>query len=379
MKKKQRFTQNHSAEKAVTLARQSSQVDIQADSNDNAQVKQGAKSHVFSFGDPEPVRVKDLWGDFECYDNGKWYEPPVSLHGLANSFRANPYHETALRFKRDILARSFIEHDLLPMEVFKAFAIDFGIFGNAYLEKRTSRTGKVVELKHSLALYTRKGSADDVFYFLQNCPKHDFLYSPIQPYEFPKGSVFHLKEPDIKQEIYGMPSYLSALQSVWLNEEATVFRRKYYINGSHAGYILYATDDNLEDEDIEALQKSLEQSKGPGNFRNLFLYAPGGKPDGFKLMPIGEVAARDDFLNIKNVSRDDTLVPHRIAPQLLGLVPQNSGGFGSLKDAAQVFLTLEIVPIQNHFKALNKWLGMEVMRFIDLKDLLKLLLGDMTD
>jgi hypothetical protein len=45
----------------------------------------------------------------------------------------------------------------------------------------------------------------------------------IQPHAFEPGSVFHLLEPDINQELYGMPEYLSALNSAWLNESATLF------------------------------------------------------------------------------------------------------------------------------------------------------------
>lgn len=56
-----------------------------------------------------------------------------------------------------------------------------------------------------------------------------------QPYAFTPGSIFHLLEPDINQEIYGLPGYLSAIPSILFNESATLFRRKYYINGSHAG------------------------------------------------------------------------------------------------------------------------------------------------
>lgn len=63
-----------------------------------------------------------------------------------------------------------------------------------------------------------------------------------EPHEFSSGSVFHLLEPDINQELYGVPEYLSALNSAWLNEAATLFRRKYYQNCAHAGYILYMTD-----------------------------------------------------------------------------------------------------------------------------------------
>ncbi len=41
------------------------------------------------------------------------------------------------------------------------------------------------------------------------------------------GTVCHIKGIDVDQEIYGTPVYIAALQSVWLNESATLFRRKY--------------------------------------------------------------------------------------------------------------------------------------------------------
>jgi capsid portal protein len=60
-----------------------------------------------------------------------------------------------------------------------------------------------------------------------------------------------------------MPEYLSALQSGLLNESATLFRRKYYINGSHAGYILHVSDENFTERDSEALREAMRRSKGP--------------------------------------------------------------------------------------------------------------------
>ncbi len=59
--------------------------------------------------------------------------------------------------------------------------------------------------------------------------------------EYAPGAVVQVLQPDINQEIYGVPEYMSALQSALLNEAATLFQRRYYLNGSHAGYILYAT------------------------------------------------------------------------------------------------------------------------------------------
>lgn len=69
-----------------------------------------------------------------------------------------------------------------------------------------------------------------------------------------------------------------------------------------------------------------KDSKGPGNFRNLFVYSPTGKKDGIQLVPVSEVAAKDEFNSIKNQTRDDVLASLRIPPQLMRIVPQNAGG-----------------------------------------------------
>jgi len=50
----------------------------------------------------------------------------------------------------------------------------------------------------------------------------------------------------------------------WLNESATLFRRKYYLNGSHAGFILYMTNTAQNEADITNLRQALKDSKGPG-------------------------------------------------------------------------------------------------------------------
>lgn len=186
-------------------------------------------------------------------------------------------------------------------------------------------------------------------------------------HQFDKGSVFQLRQPDVHQEIYGLSGYLSALQSEWLNEAGTLFRRKYYLNGSHAGYILHLTDALTDETQVDDLKKALKDSKGPGNFRNLFLYAPGGKKDGIQMIPISEVAAKDEFFNIKNVTRDDVLAAHRVPPQLLGLVPTGTTGFGSVIPAAQVFAINELLPLQSRFQQLNEWMGQEVVTFDEYK------------
>jgi len=315
-----------------------------------------ARMEAFTFGDAVPVMDRrELLDDAECWLNGRWYEPPVSWEGLAKSFRASTHHSSSIYFKRNVLLSTFIEHPLLDRATFGAWALDFLIFGNAYLEVRRSMTGRPVALKHALARYMRRGADLDSYFFVRGWKDE---------HAFRAGSVHHMREADINQEVYGLPEYLSALQAAWLNESATLFRRRYYNNGSHAGFILYINDAAQQQEDIDAIRTALKESKGPGNFRNLFLYAPSGKKDGVQLIPVSEVAARDDFFNIKNVSRDDVLAAHRIPPQLLGIVPGNTGGFGAVLPAAQVFARNEVKPLQDRMCELNAWVGAEVVQFL---------------
>lgn len=122
-------------------------------------------------------------------------------------------------------------------------------------------------------------------------------------------------------------------------------------------------------DDLEVLRGAQLLEHGAGlpahsaNFRNLFMYAPQGKKDGIQIIPISEVAAKDEFLNIKNVTRDDILAAHRVPPQLLGVVPANAGGFGDVAKARDVFYWSEIVPLQRRFEALNEAIGVEAVAF----------------
>lgn len=328
-----------------------------AAANDNAGAARGVQA--FTFGDPEPVlNRRELLDLIECYHNGRWYEPPIPLDGLARAFKASPHHSSAIILKRNLLVGSFIPSNLLSRKSFEAAALDYLVFGNAYLEERQNALGGSLRLDHALAKYTRRGIEEGTFYFVPGLRRET---------EFRPGSVIQVRAPDINQEIYGVPEYLSALQSALLNENATLFRRRYYLNGSHAGFILHATGE-FDEGDVDNIREALKQSRGPGNFRNLFVHQPGGKDGGIKLIPIAEVAAKDEFLGIKNTTRDDVLAAHRTPPQLLGIVPTGGSAFGNPVDALDVFIELEIEPLQAVFLEINDRVGRPAIAFKERKE-----------
>lgn len=322
-----------------------------------AKAKMTAKPAVeaFSIGDPEPVlNRRDVLSMLECTHNGRWYETPVNVHQLARAYRVGPHHESAINFKNNVLQSYLVETDYMSLDVFDGLALDYLTIGNVFAEQIQNRRGGLLRVERSIARYTRRGVKPGVFFNLSD---------PRQPHEFEPGAVVQMMRADVSQEIYGLPEYLGALQSAFLNEAATLFRRKYYLNGSHVGYILRSTDANMTQDEVDALKANMKAGKGPGNFRNLFIHSPGGKEKGIEIHPISEVAAKDEFLGIKNTTRDDVLAAHRVPPQLLGIVPANAGGFGDVDKAAIVFERNEIKPIQNRFLSMNRKFRAEVFKF----------------
>ena len=316
-----------------------------------------------NFGEAEPVLNGHALFEYGyCPKWLDWYELPYDMLATAKLFRATSHHTSALIVKRNILTSDYIPHPLLSRHEFNALALNLLTFANCYVHVKRNLFGGIVGLGSRPALNMRRALDLSSYYQLG--------YDQINNHKFEPQDMIHIFETDIGQEIYGIPNYLSSVNAILLNEAATLFRRRYYKNGAHAGFILHMTDALQTQEDVDDLEDSLENSKGAGNFKNLLVYTPGGTKDGVKVIPLAEVAAKDEFYNIKIASRDDQLAGHRIPPQLIGVVPQNAGGFGDIEKAAKVFYYNEIVFYQNLLKQINERLGIEVIRFKEYKLLL---------
>lgn len=310
---------------------------------------------AFTFDNPVPIMgAYDLLDCMECAKNGRWYETPLDFYGIARAFHSAVHHQSPLFFKRNVIMSCFIPHKALTYKEMSAYVLDYLVFGNAYFEKRVNRLGGLLQLKRSPAKYTRRGVDLDNYFFVQNFR---------DAHEFKRGDVFHLINPDINQEVYGLPEYLAGLISATLNRSATTFRVNYYENGSHAGVIVYLNDTLADPNGVNDLKESLQKSRQGGAFKNLFVYAAGGKKDGIQILPFSQIAAKDEFMSVKDTTRDDLLAMHRVPPQLMGIVPSGSSNFGDIEKAAKVFSINELSPIIESLKSINEWLGEEVVRF----------------
>lgn len=326
--------------------------------SENNAIEPKTGSMAFSFGEPEGVlNGRDIWGLAELYHNGQYYEPPLPLTQLAKTFNMAVHHRSAIQIKVNLLKKHFVPTRYLDAKNFEKFILNYLQMANGYLERIPNMAGGVLRLESSPASHTRVGVEEGTYFFIRN------QLGRINDHKFALGSIFHMFQPDVAQEVYGIPEWLAALQSGLLNENTTLYHRRYYVNGAHSGSIFYMTDQFADKETADDIKDRMQKAKGVGNFRNLFLYIPGGKKDGLQVMPIAAAMTKDEFANIKNVTRDDMLAAHRVPPQLIGIIPQNNGGFGDVGRATDVFFANEIVPIMNETLAVNAWLGVEAVRY----------------
>jgi len=290
---------------------------------------------VFSL--PEQV-MPDMWlTDYDSLffnSSENFWEPPVDRHLLANLTRRNPQHGGIVQ-SRAKMAASRYESGGMTSEQIEATFLNLVQFGDVALLKIRNGFKQVLRL-FPLPSYRTRRSLDGGAVVLER--NNQFKrYKPTD--------VVWVTQYDPVQQIYGVPDYLGGLQAALLNEDATLFRRKYYINGAHMGFIMYATDPNLDADVEEDIKEKIQDSKGVGNFKSLFVNIPNGKEKGLQIIPVGNFESKDEFMNVKNVSAQDVLNAHRFPPGLAGIIPANNAGLGDPTKYDAVYFKNETKPL----------------------------------
>lgn len=293
------------------------------------------ESIMFSFGDPEIMN-----SDFTNYeyselyynDDGDYWEPPLDRTGLNKLTRANAYHGSILMARRNMIAGRYLKGGMQKQQV-QAAVHDFLEFGDSAILKIRNHFGQVVRLHPLPSMHLRKNKKGN-FWLLERDDKKR-LYK--------QNDIIFIKQYDPVQQVYGAPDYLGCVQSALLSTDATSFRRRYYKNGLHMGFIFYATDPNLSKEDENDLKEKMASSRGVGNFRSMFVNIPNGKEKGIQLIPVGDIATKDEFEKIKNITAQEVITGHRFPVELAAIIP-NGGTRGDPIKFNQVYTQNEVIP-----------------------------------
>ncbi len=123
-------------------------------------------------------------------------------------------------------------------------------------------------------------------------------------------------------------------------------------------------DADLDEETAKAIQKKVQSSKGPGNFRLLFLnIGKSQAKEPVQIIPVGDIGTKDEFERIKNITRDEILSMHRMQPGLSGIMPETNGGFGDIEKIMRVYHELEVSALQQPFLEINQHIGAGAVSF----------------
>ena len=285
----------------------------------------------------EPVQPQTWLTDYDSLyynDSDGYWEPPIERLLLANLVRRNAQHGGIVISRANMAASRFVSGGMTAEQMQAAF-VNLVQFGDVALLKIRNGFRDVLRL-FPLPSYRTRATKDGGAVVLERDQQFK---------RYKAKDIIWLKQYDPVQQVYGSPDYMGGLQAALLNEDATLFRRKYYVNGAHMGFILYATDPNLDPEDEEILAKKIEESKGVGNFRSLFVNIPNGKEKGLQIIPVGNFESKDEFMNVKNVSAQDVLNAHRFPPGLAGIIPSNTAGLGDPAKYDEVYFKNETKPL----------------------------------
>jgi PBSX family phage portal protein len=305
--------------------------------------QQAKKMSIISFGNPEPILTtgtdyRDIW-----YDNAAdHFTQPIERLALAQLINLNGQHGGIIHARKNMVLADYqgggLTHDELEAATF-----DYLTFGDIAILKVRNGWGDVIGLEPLPGLYMRrrKVQEDGV-----NVPGDFVVLQEGSPLVYPAEDIIFLKMYDPQQHIYGLPDYIGGVHSALLNSEAVIFRRRYYHNGAHTGGILYTRDASMTDEMEEEIEQQLRDSKGIGNFSTILVNIPGGDGDAIKFIEMGDISAKDEFANVKNISAQDVMNAHRFPAGLAGIVPQNAAGLGDPEKAETTYKRNEVHPIQ---------------------------------
>ena len=300
--------------------------------------KTSANSPVV-FNMPEAV-MPNMWlTDYDslyCNESDGYWEPPIDRGLLANLPRRNPQHGGIMGSRVNMAASRLLSGCMTAQQVEATFTNQI-MFGDVALLKIRDGFGRTVRL-FPLPSYRTRVAVDGGAVVLE---REDQLK------RYKAKDIIWVRNYDPVQQVYGLPDYIGGMQAAMLGEDATMFRRKYFLNGAHMGFIMYATDPNLDPSVEKEIKDKIQQSKGVGNFKSLFVNIPNGKEKGLQIIPVGNFESKDEFGNVKSVAAQDVFNAHRFPAGLGGMIPTNAAGFGDPIKYGEMYFKSETKPLIN--------------------------------
>lgn len=292
------------------------------------------------FGDPESALQSSR---FELADsssnNGEYYEPPLPFSGLAKLLRVNPHHGTLPSFRAGLVAKYLKPNALISRPLLRRVVADQQAVGNGFFKFTRTTGGQVIGVDYQAMINTRRSLEQN---------RYGYIAADGKFIKFKAGEICHVMEHDPFQQIYGIPHWIGAVQSILLGEDARLFQRLYFRNAGNTGDFL--TTSGLSSDDQKLFDEKIDGLKGKGKFKRVTIHLPKGDIDKiFKAIPHSVGTEKLDISKLASLSAGDILEGWRIRPELAGMMPENTGGSGDLSKIMEMDHLNEVIPLQQLF------------------------------
>lgn len=300
-----------------------------------------------AFGDPQTALDKER---YELYyssanERDEYYRPSIPFEGLVKMLRVNPQHGTLPSFRAEQVVKFMKPNAVLSRSVLLKVIMDDQTSGNGFFKLVRNAAGRVMRVEYLAMINTRRAVSDPNTYGWLNSNK-EFK-------KFKQGEILHVMQHDPAQQIYGVPHWVGAMQSILLGEDVRIFPRLFFKNGGSTGDLVATSGLSKGDQDV--VESTLNKIKGIGRFKRIILQFARGKIDEIlKVIPYSTGSDKIDFSKLASLSATDILEAWRVRPELPGMQSDAPGNALDLEKVIKLDYENQTVPLQQRYiEALN--------------------------
>lgn len=277
------------------------------------------------------------------YD-GSVYNLPFDLSMIIETLCLCPYHSKAIQLKAylsvslgyEIWVNGELNEDakkefqsLFPAgfeSTIQNLALDYETFGNAYLEvvKKGARDGfKGSAIYHVPAVSMRISKNG----FRQDIGTDSYIDFARYEDAVDRG-IYHIKAYHPSANIYGLPDWISCLNAILLDVNATEWNYRFFQNNCVPQWAIIIKGGQLTESVENEIRDFFKQGyKGTRNAHKTLLIASDGIEVSFQQL---QSDGKDmSFEKLKELCRNEIVAAHGVPPRLLGIVTAGQLGGSS--------------------------------------------------
>ena len=260
-------------------------------------------------------------------------------------------------------------------EMIRDLALDYLVYGNAFVQVVRNKAGNIGELYHLSAKYVRTSKKNDLFYYSEEFDKKYSRSNKMVVYpkfvteakDIPTSVIMIKSEND---KTYGLPQYIAALKDCEVERQLSEFNLSQLENGFFGSYVFNFANGVPSDEQKAEIEADIQDKFcGAGNVGRFLLNFSNGKDNGVTLSKIDIQNFAEKYNTTSERASKKIYESFGAFPVLFG-VEKDTTGFNDedYQQAFKLYNRMRVRPLQKKIvtmfdKIFNMQGSVEIMPF----------------